>query len=316
MSKLLTTEEFIEKAKKVHGDKYDYGKVVYRGNKCKVVIICKKHGEFLQIPTNHVSKHNKNGCPKCNGGIKQTKEYFLEKAKKVHGDLYDYSKIYYKNYHTNIEIICNIHGSFYQTPGNHIHVRNSQGCPLCGIIKNAEGQKMGKKQFIEKGRIRFKNKFDYSKVNYINCDTKVVIICKKHGRFKQTPYYHLRSVYGCPQCRAFNFFSSSSSSLWLDKMRIDKKNRKKYIEIRGEKGYFVDGCDPKTKTVYEYNGIFWHGHPDYYNPNDINPVSGVTFGELYRRTLKKEKDLKKAGYTVVVKWENPTYMKKRRTNDC
>jgi len=61
--KNLNTEEFIEKAKEVHGDRYDYSKVNYKNAKEKVIILCKKHGEFLQNSHNHLCG---NGCPKCN----------------------------------------------------------------------------------------------------------------------------------------------------------------------------------------------------------------------------------------------------------
>lgn len=59
-----TTQEFIEKAKKIHGNKYDYGKVNYVNNKTKVCIICPEHGEFWQTPRAHICKQH--GCPKCN----------------------------------------------------------------------------------------------------------------------------------------------------------------------------------------------------------------------------------------------------------
>ena len=91
---LITTEEFIERARKVHGDKYDYSKVEYKGNKVKVCIICSEHGEFWQRPDKHVN--GKQGCPICgdikNGFNKRLGvEKFIERAKKIHGDKYDYS---------------------------------------------------------------------------------------------------------------------------------------------------------------------------------------------------------------------------------
>lgn len=60
--KRLTTEEFITKARAVHGDKYDYSKAEYINNHKKVCIICPAHGEFWQKPNNHLNGH---GCSSC-----------------------------------------------------------------------------------------------------------------------------------------------------------------------------------------------------------------------------------------------------------
>ena len=93
MARKITTEDFIKKAKKIHGDKYDYSKVIYEHGKKKVCIICPEHGEFWQSPHSHVT--GKSGCPSCAGNRKVTMDVFLEKAKKIHGDKYDYSKVLY-----------------------------------------------------------------------------------------------------------------------------------------------------------------------------------------------------------------------------
>jgi hypothetical protein len=124
-TKRLTTEEFIKKAKVVHGDKYDYSLVEYKNRRIEIKIICPEHDIFEQIPTNHL---NGKGCPKCGGNIKKTTEEFIKKAKVVHGDKYDYSLVEYKNAKTKIKIICPEHGIFEQTPECH---SNSQGCPKC-----------------------------------------------------------------------------------------------------------------------------------------------------------------------------------------
>ena len=104
-----TTEEWIEKAKLVHGGKYDYSKVEYVNAKTKVIIICHKHGDFLQTPDKHLIGR---GCSKCGGSEKLTTTKFIEKAMLIHENTYDYSKVEYVNAHTNIIIICSIHGEF------------------------------------------------------------------------------------------------------------------------------------------------------------------------------------------------------------
>lgn len=110
----MNTEEFIESAKNIHGNKYDYSKVEYKRNDKKVCIICSKHGEFWQTPKSHLRGA---GCPKCyeerRGENRQySLEDFIAKAKSVHGDKYDYLKVDYIDSKTKVCIICKEHGEF------------------------------------------------------------------------------------------------------------------------------------------------------------------------------------------------------------
>jgi rubrerythrin len=170
----LTHDEFISKAKEVHGNRYDYSKVEYKGWKQKVCIICPIHGEFWQDPTSHIAKHHKSGCPKCGKSITKTTEQFIQEAIKIHGNKYDYSKVNYINAQTKICIICPEHGEFLQKP--YMHLRGN-GCPKCNINKKTT------EQFIIDAKKVHGNKYDYSKVSYVNAHTKVLIICSKHGEF-------------------------------------------------------------------------------------------------------------------------------------
>ena len=129
-SNKLKNEDFINICKKIHGDKYDYSLVKYVNNKTKVKIICNDHGVFEQSPSNH----DKAGCPKCGGTGKITQKDFIEKAKSVHGDRYDYSLTDYINSKIKIKIICKEHGIFEQWPG---HLLNGVGCSTCnGYLTN------------------------------------------------------------------------------------------------------------------------------------------------------------------------------------
>jgi hypothetical protein len=126
MSKKLTTEEFIIKAKCVHGDKYDYSKVEYINNHTKMIIICPEHGEFLQTSEHHL---NSFGCKECTYNKKKlTTDEFIQKAKLIHSDKYDYSKVNYINNHTKVIIICPVHSDFEQQPTNHLL---GKGCSKC-----------------------------------------------------------------------------------------------------------------------------------------------------------------------------------------
>ena len=125
MSKRKSSDEFIREAQSIHHNKYDYSKVEYVNNKTKVCIVCPEHGEFWQTPSDHL---NGKGCPQCAGNVRCDKAMFVEKAKSIHNDRYDYSKVEYVNAHTKVCIVCPEHGEFWQTPNNHL---NGNGCPLC-----------------------------------------------------------------------------------------------------------------------------------------------------------------------------------------
>lgn len=192
----ISTEEFIKKAKKVHGSKYNYSKTICKGSKDKVIIICLEHSEFKQTIYAHLNGH---GCYKCgrisaSNKIRNTNEYFIEKAKKVHNNKYDYSKIEHKNSDTKVVIICKYHGSFLQRPGNHLM---GQGCPSC------RAEKITTEEFIEMAIKIHGKKYDYSKTIYRSKNKKVTIICKIHKEFEQTPSNHLMGR-GCAKCGKIN----------------------------------------------------------------------------------------------------------------
>jgi len=130
MPKKLTTEEFIKKARNMHGNKYDYSKTDYILSNIKICIICQIHGEFYQKPGDHL---NGRGCYKCGKKragkvLTSTTAKFINKAKKIHGNDYDYSFVEYINTETKVKINCKKHGIFLQTPHKHLMGR---GCPSC-----------------------------------------------------------------------------------------------------------------------------------------------------------------------------------------
>ena len=248
----ITTEDFITKAKEVHGDKYDYSNVEYVNTNVKVCIICPEHGEFCQSPHGHLRGR---GCPKCgaNKSCKSktsTTEIFIEKARKIHGDKYDYSKVNYINNHTKVCIVCPEHGEFWQSPHGHLRGR---GCPKCGANKGCKSRTCTTEIFIEKARKIHGDKYDYSKVNYINNCTKVCIICPEHGEFWQTPGSHTNIGNGCPLCgnknssekrlKSINIFIKQAKEIHGDKYDYSKveysSNHEKVIIICPEHGEFL-----------------------------------------------------------------------------
>jgi len=290
MGKKLTQEEFIEKAKLKHGDKYDYSMVEYINWNTKIIIICKEHGEFLQVPNNHL---NGRGCFYCSYDNKRgNKIDFVKKSKILHNDKYDYSLVEYKSAIIKVKIICKEHGIFEQVPNSHL---NGATCPRCHNnykIKTTD-------EFVKRANKKHKYLYDYTEVVFINYNYNVRIICEKHGKFEQTPATHLRGS-GCYRC---SLSYGKIENEWLDSLNINKRQ----VRINN---YKVDGYDPDTNTIYEFNGDYWHGNPIKYKENDINIISNKTFGELYLKTLEKENKLKELGYNIVSIWESD-YLKEK-----
>lgn len=203
MSKKLTTEDFIERARAVHGDKYDYSKVVYTRAKDKVEIACHEHGAFMQRAGNHLLAI---GCPKCGisknaDGRRKTTASFVEDAIAVHGDKYDYAKVVYVGCDDKVEITCRQHGAFMQSPSNHMQ---GQGCNKCANnARNSSRSAIAKDTVMERIADVHGDLYLYDKFFYSGASKKSVITCREHGSFMQPPDSHLQGN-GCPKCAGRN----------------------------------------------------------------------------------------------------------------
>jgi len=152
------TNEFITTSKKIHGDKYDYSLVEYKSYLKKVKIICHRHGIFEQLPKFHVFGQ---GCPFCKYDNIDKQSNFIKKAKRIHGDKYNYDHVNYINSYTKVQILCLEHGLFKQNPKDHLN--RQQGCPKCNISKGEEKIKL----YLENNNI----KYTYQK-KFKNCKNK------------------------------------------------------------------------------------------------------------------------------------------------
>jgi ribosomal protein L36 len=221
----LTTEEFIPKAKAVHGDRYDYSQVEYLGRHKKVRIICSDHGQFVQTPGSHLSGR---GCPKC-GKLtsshtrRKATDEFIADAKAVHGDSYDYSLTEYRLAHSEITIICHDHGQFKQRAYSHL---NGKGCPECG-----GSEKLTTEVFIDRARAVHGDRYDYSRVEYLNSNTKITIVCPDHGPFPQIPESHINQKSGCPACAEYGFNPSEPARLYYVAVTTDNGDTRYKIGI-------------------------------------------------------------------------------------
>lgn len=210
MPRKKTKEEFVEDARKIWGDQYDYSQADYVNNKTKVVIRCTKHSTvFEQRPFDHIVMKYP-GCPHCHNEIVEQArkrrstgtEEFVRRAKKKFGDSFDYSQVEYVNSNTPVKIVCvrGGHGMFKMAPDKHLISKH--GCRKCGLEATAKSQRMSKDMFLERAQQKFGFKFDYSQMRYTDYNSPVTIICKEHGKLEITPFLHL--LYpsgGCKECR-------------------------------------------------------------------------------------------------------------------
>jgi hypothetical protein len=190
---MYTNSDFINDSIAVHGNVYDYSESVYLKADKLIKIICKHHGPFFQRKWNHVNR--KQGCPICGGSSLLSTNSVIIRLKEIFGDMYDYSKVEYKNTKTKILLICNrCRCEFSVIPSNVFHTKSAP-CPVC------DGHtKVTTDTFIKRAKNIHDNKFDYSNTTYIDSETCVLIKCNEcNKQFYQLPLVHLRST-SCPKC--------------------------------------------------------------------------------------------------------------------
>lgn len=234
---------FITKSIEIHGNKYNYSKANYIGRFELLTIICPIHLEFKQTADSHLQGH---GCSKCSNNCKLTNETFIIKAKQIHGDKYDYSKINYINANSKVIIICPIHKEFEQMPNAHLF---SSGCLKCSIIDRA----MKIEDFIIKSNEKHYFKYDYSKINYVNNYTKVNIICNFHKEkytFSQRPGMHLAGQ-GCPKCAS----TLKTTDLFIEQANFIHNKKYNYSES------IYTNSDTKIKILCPNHNEFYQ-RPD------------------------------------------------------
>lgn len=286
---------FVPKAIKVHGDKYDYSKVEYVDAHTKVCIICKKHGEFWQKPGNHLQGR---GCDKCareKSGVckRMSLETFILKASEKHNSFYNYDDVVYINARTKVKINCPIHGSFYQTPYDHL---SGSGCPKCAKEKRFKP----KEKFIDEANEKHNFKYNYDKVIYRGADKKITITCKDHGDFEMTPSMHLTG-FGCPYCagrlnteifierckKVHNNYFDYSKTIYTgskNKVIITCPIYGDFEQMAGShlmgKGSFQGRSDKLKLTKEEFitRAIEKHGY--FYDYSRVNYINGATSIEI------------------------------------
>jgi hypothetical protein len=291
--KKVTTDDFINKAHKIHGDKYDYSKSEYISATDLITITCPIHGDFQLTPNKHL---NGRGCQKCgleNRGMEQrkTNQEFIDQSNMTHDGKYDYSKVDYKTSKQKVIIICPIHGDFSQNPNKHVR---GDGCPKCGdlIVPNRKSLT----DFLNNSKIVHGDKYNYGKVDYKGANTNVIITCPKHGDFTQTPSKHINAEQGCPSCNESKGEKLINDLLLKNKINLVRQKRfLDCVNTLGKKKCLPLPFDfylPNLNTCIEYDG------EQHYKP--VLTFGGIDeFKKLQGRDEMKNQYCKKNGIKLI-----------------
>lgn len=274
----LNTEDFIKRAKTIHGDKYNYSKSNYIGRHKPITITCPIHGDFIQEAGNHLCGA---GCPECrrvamSNMQKSNCEEFIKKAKAIHGDKYDYSKVEYVDSYTKVCIICPIHGEFWQRPNNHL---SGLGCQKCANEHRNDNNRGTTESFIAAAKKVHGDKYDYSKVEYVDSKTKVCIICPEHGEFWQIPNNHLHG-WGCSRCSESSMEREMKD--FLDKNNIQNIPQKKFDWLRFEEPLILDFFLPDYNIAIECQGL------QHYEPVGFGCKNKKKIFEQFEKVKKRD----------------------------
>lgn len=249
MAKKHTTESFKKRCKEIFGDKYDLSKVNYIDRLHEVTLICPIHGEFKKKPQLITSNHQ--GCPYCSK-YSITNDDFIKRLKDVHKDKYDYSKVIYRGYESNITLVCPIHGAFTIMAGLALR---GYGCKKCGMNNKPQTKPMSNERFIEKLNDKWKGKFTPLE-EYKGANVPIKFRCNNCGNMiEKTPHIMLdkRKKVNCKYCIESSLelkvkkaleknninFIYQYHNLWLGLQSLDfyLPDYKIAIECQGEQHY-------------------------------------------------------------------------------
>lgn len=290
----MNTEQFIKKAKEIHGDRYDYTKTEYeRGNKSFVTIICKLHGNFIQRYDQHLAGK---GCPNC--GLEKKKQLeisrrsttkeFIIKAKDVHGEKYSYEQVEYINARIKVIITCPKHGPWAIAPSSFLL---GQGCRKCANERRGKLLTYTKEDFIRAAHKIHGSTYSYNNVVYINNKEKVKITCKKHGDFYCQPNAHISGSTGCPKCKNIESRPEQEIREFVESLGLSVVTTT--IERKQ-----IDILVPELKLGIEFNGLYWHSDKfissTYHKEkSDLCRTNGIRLVQIFEDEWNLKKDIVK-----------------------
>ncbi|CAB4123027.1 Protein of unknown function DUF723 [uncultured Caudovirales phage] len=293
----LSIDQFISKATEQHHGLYSYTIItpIVKAHQT-IRIQCPEHGEFLQKAFHHL--HGA-GCKKC--GIAARSGFNSSEWKQKSQKLQSIVDCSLKWIDCNkIELTCNTHGIIY---ASYYSVKNSKGCPICHKKKIDDHKRTPFGAYTDILDALYGKKYTYDVSTYKGRAHPLGIECPVHGKFTASSVTaHIRGA-ECPKCSSSRGPRSKGEIEWLTTLGISEDNWHYYKKIDGKK-YIFDAYDPDTNTIYEYWGDYYHGNPEIFDSDKINPTCKKTYGELYSATLERMNIITNAGYRLVSIWES------------
>lgn len=317
--KRTNTYNFIKKAYKIHGNRFDYSEVNYVNAYTDIKIICRIHGHFYQKPTNHFN--SKIACKKCVsdafkiGGeiasresfkkrkkesriiqgwpLEKKKEFFFKRLRDSWGEKYDLSKVNFTSSEEKIEIICKKHGSYYIRAA----VAHKYQCYKCGREAIREKTSLSKSEFISKAKMIHGEKYNYSYVKYGGMKKKVKILCNQHGFFYVTPNSHIHNKSICKHCSDEN--QKVSYKKFIEISNIMHKSRYDYSFVKTNNDRIID---KKIKIICPEHGEFQQNHNNHMRGSGC-PICGNSiqfFGDFVKELIKKGYDVAGILYEIEI----------------
>lgn len=275
----------------MHGHKFSYPKVVYVTGQHKVIITCKKHGDFSQAPAIHIYGV---GCPKCGheylGNLSRlTQKEFIRRAKNAYGNKFLYNRTICRGAGKKLIITCRKHGDFKITAQGHLRDGGLGGCPECKKELVGNRFRITRDEFIRNSRAVHGDKYSYDKVIYIGNKLNVVIVCPKHGDFEQIPNNHIRG-FGCSSCSESK--GEKRVYEYLKERGVVFEAQKRFKDCRNRLPLSFDFVLESLKVLIEYQG------EQHYKPMRFRN-SGRGFKDVQFRDSIKKKWARKNGWNLI-----------------
>lgn len=250
-SRLMTLDEFVVRAKKLHGDKYLYESVFPKGRQ-QAVIVCPEHGRFEQSCNAHLAG---SGCSKCGNNAKgKHNKYSFENLKiklaEVHGNKYQYLSLDVSEAKPKLKAVCPEHGEFIIGAYHHM---TGCGCEKCGAIKIGDSKRYSLEVAVKKAYEKHGNKYTYLELESSR-RSKLTIKCEKHGLFKQGLDKHLAGG-TCPRCVSPTSKPTAEVGSYLESLGLEVQYE---VPLQANPHMRFDLTLSQLDLAVEYHGEYWH----------------------------------------------------------
>lgn len=282
---------FLERAEAMHGHRFDYSGSRYLAFDRPMEIVCRRHGLFRATPKSHLYAKS-GGCPQCRADImgeahRYTTAQFIDRARKVHGERYDYSQVDYRGLQAKVTIVCPKHGGFRMRAYRHL---SGRGCRKCAFERIGRHRRLSFWDFLERViRVHGMGRYEYQLEGFVNAHSKIPIRCPQHGVFHQSAAAHLKG-HGCPSCVQSNGERRVREA--LQDLGVEFREQVRFPGCRDRGTLPFDFFVPSHRLLIEFDG---HQHYD----NSEHWGGGAKLAEIQRHDRIKDRFAAEHGYRLL-----------------